>query len=176
MLRELLDVYDSEYAEELVYKHLMKQLLALEGDDAFLRSCQVGHFTASCWLLNSKLDHFLLMHHRKLSRWFQPGGHCDGERDVLKVAVKEAQEETGILEITPVLDSIFDLDIHYIPKRNHEHTHLHFDVRFLLKAAHEDIKPNNESTDMRWFSKDEDMFIEDFAMRRMYNKWCSLES
>ena len=47
------------------------------------------------------------MHHTKLDRWFQLGGHCDGEANVLAVALKEAQEESGIMDIAPVSFEIF---------------------------------------------------------------------
>jgi len=171
-LKGLLEQYRSDYAEEIVYRDFMLNLLKIEGNDAFFRTCKVGQFTASSWLINSTQRQFLLMHHRKLDRWLQPGGHCDGNLDVLAVAIKEAQEETGMQDIVVVNENIFDLDIHFIPKRKSEHTHLHFDVRFLLKSQNDHLDPNHESFDVRWFSKNEDQFIDTVGMRRMYDKWC----
>lgn len=172
-LKKLLENYRSEYAEEMAYRDFMLKLLELEGENAFFRTCKVGHFTASSWLTNSTNDKFLLMHHRKLNRWLQPGGHCDGNLDVLAVAIKEAQEETGIKDIVAVSGGVFDLDIHFIPKKKEDHTHLHFDVRFLLQAQNDHLDPNHESLDIRWFSKNEDPLLSDGAMRRMYKKWCN---
>ena len=170
-LRLALESYSSRYSEEMIYRSLMLKLLEIEGGNAFHRECLVGQFTASCWLLNSKQDRFLLMHHSKLAQWFQPGGHCDGDSNALQVAIKEAQEETGILEIVPISEDIFDLDVHFIPKRKGDHTHLHFDVRFLLKALHDDIRPNHESKDMGWFKVLNEEMNPDQALKRMYHKW-----
>ena len=59
--------------------------------ECFERSLAMGHITASSWLLNKDGSKVLLMHHTKLNNWFQLGGHCDGNPDVLEVAIKEAQ-------------------------------------------------------------------------------------
>ena len=69
--------------------------------DCFERSLEIGHITASCWLLNNDHTKALLMHHTKLDMWVQPGGHCDGDSDVVAVALKEAREESGIQGIEP---------------------------------------------------------------------------
>ena len=57
----------------------------------FERSLLVGHVTASAWILDKTRAFTLLTHHKKLNQWFQTGGHCDGDSDVLKGALKEAQ-------------------------------------------------------------------------------------
>jgi 8-oxo-dGTP pyrophosphatase MutT (NUDIX family) len=170
-LIKLLSDYNSVYQEEIIYRRQMLGLLELEKDHAFERSCSLGHFTASCWLVDSKQDHYLLLHHKKLNRWLQPGGHCDGDADVLQVAIKEAQEETGIKNITPISTDVFDLDIHYIPSRGEENTHLHFDVRFLLMAETSEISFNHEANDMKWFAKKTSIENDNLSLRRMYEKW-----
>ncbi|GHB60036.1 NUDIX hydrolase [Persicitalea jodogahamensis] len=123
--------------------------------DCFERSLRVGHVTASGWVVSPDRSQVLLMHHSKLNRWFQPGGHCDGDSDVLRVAMKEAQEETGA-DVQPVTSSIFDVDVHSIPARPGEPTHFHYDIRFLLEAdpAAEVIR-NSESKDIRWVPMEE---------------------
>src|SRR5579871_4499535 len=103
--------------------------------DCFERSLKVGHITASAWLLNKDNSKALLMHHKKLGIWVQPGGHCDGNPDVLSVALKEAQEESGIQAIEPLSLSIFDIDIHAIPAIKTEPAHYHYDIRFLLHTT-----------------------------------------
>ncbi len=151
---QLLQNYNSKYQEELAYKQMMLELLD-NCDDCFLRSCRVGHFTASALLLNKDLSKVLLMHHRKLDIWVQPGGHCDGDADVLNVAIKESQEESGIIDIKPLSQEIFDLDIHLIPPSKKEEAHYHFDVRFLLHAYNDDnLVQNHESKELRWVDKD----------------------
>jgi 8-oxo-dGTP pyrophosphatase MutT (NUDIX family) len=90
------------------------------------------------------------MHHRKLDKWLQPGGHCDGDENVLNVAIKEAQEESGIQSITPITEDIFDVDVHLIPANSRDEAHYHYDVRFLLKAGVDRLIQNHESKELRW--------------------------
>ena len=141
--------------------------------DCFERTLEVGHITASAWLLNKEGAGALLLHHAKLNIWVQPGGHCDGESDVLAVAIKEAQEESGIQHIVPVSTEIFDLDVHFIPARKHEKEHYHYDVRFLLQvASEEEIVRNHESRDMRWFDMNkEGLPTASPSVTRMFDKW-----
>lgn len=114
----------------------------------------IGHFTASAFLLNNDQTKFLLMHHKKLNKWIQVGGHCeDTDSNILDAAFREAVEESGIKDIEIVSEQIFDIDVHYIPERPNELAHYHYDVRFLLKTINNDnfIK-NNESHELKWFS------------------------
>ncbi len=113
-LIEQLRSYTTSYPEELESRDKIVDLITTQ-TDCFKRSfTNPGHITASAWLLNFDGSKVLLMHHAKLNKWLQPGGHCDGDLNTLAVAIKEAQEESGIQVIRPVMDSIFDLDIHYI--------------------------------------------------------------
>ena len=103
---DLLHKYHPSSPKEEVYKEKMLELLD-SSEECFLRASKVGHFTGSAFLLNKTKTHALLMHHRKLDRWLQLGGHCDGDSDVLNVAIKEAQEESGIQDIKPISSEIF---------------------------------------------------------------------
>jgi 8-oxo-dGTP pyrophosphatase MutT (NUDIX family) len=119
--------------------------------DCFERSLLKGHVTGSAWIVNPERTHILLIHHVKLNKWFQPGGHCDGDADVLSVAMKEANEETG-LDVTPVSREIFDIDNHTILQKGDIPKHWHYDIRFLMEAKKEqEILPNNHETiSVRW--------------------------
>lgn len=141
--------------------------------DCFERTLAKGHITASAWLLNKTGEKALLMHHAKLNLWVQPGGHCDGDFDVLAVAIKEAQEESGINAIMPVNKAIFDLDVHLIPARKDEPEHYHYDVRFLLQVvSDEDININHESLALRWFGKNrQELPTDSPSILRMFSKW-----
>jgi 8-oxo-dGTP pyrophosphatase MutT (NUDIX family) len=122
-----------------------------QNPDCFERSLLVGHVTGSAWIVDLSHTYTLLTHHRKLDKWFQLGGHCDGDSDVLAVALKEAQEESGLSDFQIVSLNIFDIDIHEIPERKGIPTHLHYDVRFLLEA--DMAKPlaiSSESNDLVW--------------------------
>lgn len=79
---DLIASYQPSYQKESVFKEKMLELIST-CEDCFLRSCRVGHFTASAFLLNKEMTHALLMHHTKLDKWMQLGGHCDGNSDIL---------------------------------------------------------------------------------------------
>lgn len=132
----------------------------LSTPDCFERSHQSGHITGSAWLLNPPGDKALMTQHRKLKRWLQPGGHADGQSDTLAVALREAEEESGICGITAVSDEIFDIDVHLIPARPGEVAHYHYDIRYLLRAPHEAFVVSDESDALEWWN------AADFAERR----------
>lgn len=119
--------------------------------ECFERRLVTGHVTASGWIVSEDRSQVLLLHHRKLDRWFQPGGHCDGDPDVLAVAKKEVEEETGIRNFRVVQEGIFDLDIHLIPANNKDAAHYHYDIRFLFVAEPtQELIVNIESKDVKW--------------------------
>ena len=84
--------------------------------------------------------------------WLQLGGHADGEIDLLKVALREAEEESGLKKFKLLSKNIFDLDIHTIPKYHKEPSHTHYDVRFIFEADSYDgnILISEESKDVSW--------------------------
>lgn len=129
-------------------------LIAL-GPAVLLRSTFPGHLTASAWVVARDSGAALLIHHRKLGFWVQPGGHADGEADLDAVARREVLEETGV-DLAENLTHgaygrVFDLDIHPIPAFGSEPAHLHYDVRFLyVLPTIVPISGNHEVTDVRW--------------------------
>jgi 8-oxo-dGTP pyrophosphatase MutT (NUDIX family) len=125
-------------------------------EDCFVRTCRPGHLTGSAWILSPDHASVLLVHHRKLARWLQPGGHADGEADLFRVALREAREETGLVRLTAFDgEEPLDLDVHEIPAHGAEPPHLHLDVRFLLVAAPgETPRASEESTAVRWVRRD----------------------
>ncbi|OIN57441.1 NUDIX hydrolase [Arsenicibacter rosenii] len=119
--------------------------------DCFERSLLTGHVTGSAWIVSPDRSQAVLIHHRKLDRWFQPGGHCDGDPDVAAVAMKEAGEETGLRSIRLVSPAIFDIDVHPIPAKGAVPAHLHYDIRFLLEAdPDEAFQDSDETNDVKW--------------------------
>jgi 8-oxo-dGTP pyrophosphatase MutT (NUDIX family) len=141
--------------------------------DAFERSNHVGHFTGSGWLVSEDGGRVLLLHHRKLDRWLQPGGHADGDSDLSGVALREAQEETGVQGLR-VEGDVFDLDCHRIPARVDEPEHWHYDVRYVVRAGPDErLVVNAESRALTWrpvaeVAVDESL---DASLRRMARKW-----
>ncbi|MFC5525606.1 NUDIX hydrolase [Rhodanobacter ginsengisoli] len=141
--------------------------------EAFERSHASGHFTGSCWLVSADGARVLLMHHRKLDRWLQPGGHADGDCDLARVALREAQEETGVAGLR-IEDGIFDIDRHRIPARANEPEHWHYDVRYVIRAGEDErFTINPESHALAWQSVAEmaDDTALDTSLRRMARKW-----
>lgn len=127
-----------------------------QNPDCFKRELLIGHITGSSWIVDKSRKYVLLTHHRKLNKWLQPGGHCDGDPNVLNVALKEANEETGVAGIKPVSEDIFDVDIHLIPERKGVPQHYHYDVRFLLEADKEiPLVVSDESNDLAWIAIEE---------------------
>jgi 8-oxo-dGTP pyrophosphatase MutT (NUDIX family) len=119
--------------------------------DCLWRTCLDGHLTASAWIVDPARTAALLLHHRKLGRWLQPGGHVDGEADLLAAARREAEEETGLTGLRAVSAEVFDVDRHRIPARGGEPEHWHFDVRFLFEADRRaTLAANAESRGLAW--------------------------
>jgi len=110
-----------------------------------------GHFTASAFVLSPDRQALMLIFHRKLSRWLQPGGHVETmDVDLLAAARREVMEETGVASLELERHGIFDVDVHAIPARADLGSHHHFDVRFLFRATNMDLTLNNEVSDARW--------------------------
>ena len=124
--------------------------------DALHRSCLEGHLTGSAAVIELRTRQVLLLFHAKVQRWLQPGGHADGDGDLARVALREAEEETGILGLR-VLTPAIDLDVHVFHNaKDVEPDHLHLDVRYLVVApAGATAQGNAESEALRWFSLDE---------------------
>jgi 8-oxo-dGTP pyrophosphatase MutT (NUDIX family) len=121
--------------------------------DCFERTCRPGHVTGSAWILSADRGAVLLTHHRKLGRWLQVGGHADGDPDPFRVALREAEEESGLAGLAPLAGGPvpLDVDVHEIPPHGGEPAHLHHDVRFLLVAPPgQTIRVSDESHDVRW--------------------------
>lgn len=170
-LLDLLDHYLARYPAEgdttLRYRDFVQR-----NPNCFHRSLAEGHVTASAWILDASGTKTLLTHHRKLNLWLQPGGHADGNSDVLAVALQECLEETGLTSLTPVTNDIFDLDIHGIPPHKDVPAHYHYDVRFLIRhtgSGHFTVSP--ESHDLAWVPLDQlEDYTTEWSMRRMRNK------
>jgi 8-oxo-dGTP pyrophosphatase MutT (NUDIX family) len=124
--------------------------------DCFLRSCLEGHLTGSAWVVNRERTMTLLTHHRKLGKWLQLGGHADGEYDLLGVAQREAEEESGLRKVAPPTLKLFDVDRHRIPARKEVAEHWHFDLRFLFEAdPKEALTVSHESKELAWVGLDQ---------------------
>lgn len=163
--------YSTSFEKEDVFREQFMELL--QHKDAFKRHHLPGHITGSAWIVDSSKQFVLLTHHAKLNKWLQPGGHADGEEDVLNVALREAMEETGVKQFKTLRPGIFDIDIHIIPQRKEFPTHLHYDIRFLLEAnKNEVLLLTGESHALAWVPLDEVAVLTqgNASITRMVNK------
>lgn len=148
-LRHAFSVYAARWPEEASVAADFAALLDDPGDP-FVRDRLAGHFTASAWLVDRAGERLLMTHHRKLDRWLQLGGHADGDRDLAAVALKEAEEESGLTDLA-VEPDLFDLDRHWIPARGEVPGHWHYDARYVVRAtAGEDFAVSDESHALAW--------------------------
>lgn len=153
LLIHSLQQYQTPYIEEKAFCSRFIDLLA--HNDCYARYHLPGHLTGSAFIIDSSHRYVLLTHHAKLNKWLQPGGHADGDENIYGVALREAQEETGLLNFTLLKEDVFDIDIHSIPERKGFPEHLHYDVRFLFEASKTDkLVITEESHDLAWVKLD----------------------
>jgi 8-oxo-dGTP pyrophosphatase MutT (NUDIX family) len=161
----MLSRYEARHPEERDVVARIRHLVATHVD-CFERTCRPGHVTASAWIMTPSADRFLLVHHRKLDRWLQPGGHIDGDADILVAALREAREETGLDDLRLAEEgphaTPLDVDVHNIPARYTpagelvEDAHEHHDIRMLVLAAGESAPAaSDESHAAAWCTADE---------------------
>lgn len=152
---------------------VVAQFLVLLDDpaDPFVRERLEGHLTGGAWLVSGDGRRTLLTHHRKLGRWLQLGGHADGDIDMARVALKEAEEESGLVDLS-VEGDIFDLDRHWIPERKDVPGHWHYDVRYVVRAGgSEAYVISEESLDLAWREIAPIADEPDESLSRMARKW-----
>ncbi len=171
-LLKQLNKYRSQWSEE---SEVVERLIRFveTNVDCFKRSLLSGHVTGSAWVVDSSGENVLLTHHKKLNRWLQLGGHTDGESDVMKSALREVEEESGLSDMEVLNENIFDIDIHAIPERSLEPEHFHYDVRYALRVrGDETYTVSDESHDLSWVpigSMEE--YSREESLLRMARKW-----
>jgi len=177
LLLNALESYKTTYSDE---EKALKDIISFvkSNKDCFKRTSLKGHITGSALLISPDGKKVLLTHHKKLDKWLQFGGHSDGSPDTWSVALRETIEDSGIEDVEFVTHDIFDIDIHAIPenKAKEEPEHLHYDVRFLIKAKTEEFKISHESNELKWFTFSElekAGLIEEDGLKRLFEKWGS---
>ena len=153
-LLQLLADYKTPFIEEAAMVERTRRFV-LQHVNCFDRHLLPGHVSGSAWVLNPARTHVLMMHHRKLDLWLQPGGHADGDPDIRRVVLKETAEEAGVDlgHVSWLGDAIFDVDVHTVHASVHDPRHDHFDIRFLVEI--DDTVPllgNDESHEVGWIA------------------------
>ncbi len=151
-LLQLLQRYRTPFLEEAAMVVRTRRFV-MSNRNCFDRNLESGHVTGSSWVVNPNRTHVLMLHHRKLGLWLQPGGHADGNSDIHDVVIKETSEESGICvkDIKLLSSEIFDVDIHTIYPSQYDNRHEHYDIRFLLEIDDAVAIPgNDESHQIGW--------------------------
>jgi 8-oxo-dGTP pyrophosphatase MutT (NUDIX family) len=163
---------DAKEAQDLERMRACARSLA----EPFSRAQLDAHFTGSAVVTDPQGRHVVLVHHAKLQRWLQPGGHADPQDggQMQATALREAQEETGCrVFLHPHAPQPLDVDVHTIPARRDEPEHHHLDVRFLVVAEDPEQLAHDpaESFGAQWLSWDEALARADEApLRRLLEK------
>ncbi|MBN2017843.1 MAG: NUDIX hydrolase [Candidatus Cloacimonetes bacterium] len=170
-LIEQLTVYTPFDIQERAKHHQMLSFLS-RNENGFHNKNLPGHVTGSAWILDSSRKKVLMTHHIKLEKWLQLGGHADGSGDILSVALREAEEESGLHSVKPLSFYIFDVDVHAIPERKNFPNHFHYDVRFLFDADEtEPFRVSDESFNLQWINiEDVRRFNDEDSILRLVEK------
>lgn len=169
-LRQELSAHASADEKEARDVRFVLDFLEAHPDDAHRRSQLEGHLTGSGFVLDAAREQVLLLHHGRLDRWLQPGGHGEGEHEPRRIALREIEEETGLgaLDLTPFPDAnLLDVDVHGIPARAGEPAHWHLDLRYgFVARAGAEPRLSAESHALRWFPLDALPADADASLRR----------
>ena len=160
VLRKQIEAYQPFNEQEERDKELILEYMA-ENPNIFLRESRLAHMTASAWIVNKERTKVLMAYHNIYNSWSWLGGHADGETDLLKVALREAREESGLRNVRTVSEDIYSLESltvdGHIKKGKYVSSHLHLNVTYLLEADEEDslsVKPD-ENSGVAWFGLEE---------------------
>ena len=148
------------------------------GEELFTRDNASAHITASAWVVNQDHTKVLMVYHNLYDSWSWLGGHADGDQDLLKVAKKEVQEESGLESIKEVISDIFSLEIlpvnGHVKKGQYVSSHLHLNVTYLLEADElQSVRiKEDENSNVGWFGLDEaiEKSSEPWFKERIYSK------
>ena len=170
-----LDILLNNYIQENKYDTNAIKMLNFyrNNENCFSKDNTKGHFTGSAWIINPAKDSVLMTHHKKLNMWLQLGGHADGDNNLINVALRESEEESGFSNFKLLSEEIFDLDIHEIEPMNDDPRHFHYDVRFLLEAdpIKSEIIVSDESHDVKWILLSEvNNYNSEDSIKRMVDK------
>jgi 8-oxo-dGTP pyrophosphatase MutT (NUDIX family) len=156
MIQKLISMYQPFNEQEAFDQKAMLSFIE-RNPDYLDRTNLVAHFTVSTLVVNQAMDHILFGFHNIYQSWGWLGGHNDGDPDLLRVALKETEEETGLKKIKPYSDHIFLLDTIYVPNHlkhgKHVSDHLHLNATFLIIAdMQEPLQANpEEHAGVKWF-------------------------
>lgn len=176
-LREQIEDFKPYNEQERADKEIILGLIDTY-EDVLTRENKVCHFTASNWIVNKERTKVLMAYHNIYQNWAWTGGHCDGDSDLLRVALKEAQEEKGIEHFKVLSNGIYSLQIvpvdSHIKRGKFVPTHLHLDGCFLLEAdENEEVRAKlDENSGVKWIDINQSVEItNEKCMKPLYQKF-----
>ena len=141
--------------EERDKKTMLKDIYTF--DNILTRDNELVHFTASSWAVNPERTKVLMVYHNIYQAWTWTGGHSDGEANLLKVAVKELKEETGVKHVRVLNDNhIFSLEVltvdGHVKRGKYVSSHLHLNVTYLLEVEEQEMLhiKQDENSGVKW--------------------------
>ncbi|MBR3613816.1 MAG: NUDIX hydrolase [Clostridia bacterium] len=154
-LKAMIEKYSPVCEQEEADKELMLSYIE-NFEDTLTRENKTCHFTASSWIVNKERTKVLMIYHNIYDSWAWTGGHCDGDPDVLHVALKEAEEETSLKSVKPVSNDLISLEIltvdGHVKREKYVSSHVHLNCTFLLEADENEklhIKAD-ENSGVKW--------------------------
>jgi len=146
-------------------------------DNILLRENTVAHMTSSGIITNGSFDKILFAYHKIYDSWAWTGGHNDGNPNLLEVAIKEAKEETGVVNIYPLFDTMSAIDVIFVKNHNkngkYVGDHLHLNATYILVADEHDelIVNEKENSGVKWFDIDDVMnHVKEDRIQPVYQK------
>ena len=175
-IKEQIEAYKPYNEQETCDRELMIDYIN-KFEDVLTRKNKMCHFTASNWIVNKERTKVLMIYHNIYKSWAWTGGHADGDSDLLHVALKEAEEETGLNNLKLLSDGIYGLQIltvdSHIKNEKFVSSHLHLDCCFLFEANEEDklrIK-EDENSGVKWIDIDKvTQITKEEKMKPIYEK------
>lgn len=151
---------------------------ALSNKDIFSRENKIMHMSASCWILNPTKDKVLMIYHKIYNSWSWLGGHADGNEDLLFVAKKELEEESGITHYHLMDEQPFSIEIltvnGHIKHGHFVNSHLHLNVTYLFEIDENErlIQNQEETNGIKWIKINEleHEVSEEWMMKHVYQK------
>lgn len=175
-LRRKIENYIPYNCEEEKDKEIMLKYMDTF-DDVLTRDNEIGHFTSSCWIVNKDKTKVLMVYHNIYDSWSWTGGHADGESDLLKVSLKEAKEETGLVNVSPLYEDIFSIEVlgvdGHMKNGKYISSHMHLNLTYLLSADENEVThiKADENSDVKWFELDEAVKVSNEPyMKKIYSK------
>lgn len=171
---EMYEPWNEQEAEDV--QELLRRLKS--GEELYLRDNRSAHLTASAWVTDPERGKILMAYHNLYNSWSWLGGHADGDKDLLAVAMREVCEESGVTKVRPISEKIFSVEILTVDghekKGKYVPSHLHLNITYLLEADPEEAVhcKIDENSQVGWFSPEEAVkaSTEPWFQERIYRK------